>query len=541
MTMDQMLKEKKYQEIWEKYCSFLDFSIDDFMEIQNRLLLEQISIYAKSELGQKIMNGHVPTSVDEFRKLVPLTSYEDYADMLLPKNKDVLPGEPIVWIQTTWEGGKAPIKVAPYTRAMIDMNREFALACCILSTSTKKGEFKLRPNMNFLNGMAPLPYLTGLLPYSIQGDYTVTFLPDIEEGNKMGFGERNKAGFKLGMQKGIDLFYGLSSIIVRMGESFVEGSSTKSKFDIFSYDMKMLSRLAKAKIRSKFSKQPMYPKDVFDLKGFVCAGTDSLHFKKKIEKYWGVKPLEIFGGTEACAIGSESWTKNGIILWPNICFYEFIPMHEFYKNLENPKYQPKTYLINELKADEHYEIVITTLKGGAFARYRIGDVFKCLSLTREEDGIMLPHFSFVDRIAPVIDLAGFTRITQGTINEVISLSKLDIHDWFAIKKFDVEQRPYVSMYIEIKHPKQGYGLDNVELIKDTLEIYFRYLDEDYKNLRKMLGIDPLQVHIIPLGTIKAYEASVNHKVFRVNPNYFDVTEMLKIASMKQGGETFATS
>lgn len=540
MTMDQLLKQKKYKEIWQRYCSFLDFSIDEFMAIQERLLLEQLEIYGKSELGKKIMKGQTPRSVDEFRTLVPLTTYDHYADLLLPKNRDVLPTEPIVWIQTTWEGGKAPIKVAPYSRAMVDMIREFSLACFILATSTAKGEFKLRPNMNFLNGMAPLPFLTGILPYSIQGDYTVTFLPDIEEGNTMSFGERNKAGFKLGMQKGIDLFYGLSSIIVRMGESFAEGSNTKTKLDIFSYDFKMLSRLVRAKVKSKISKQPMYPKDVFNLKGFVCAGTDSMHFKKKIEKYWGVKPLEIFGGTEACAIGSESWTKNGLILWPNICFYEFIPMSEFYKNLDNPAYTPKTYLINELKADEYYEIVITTLKGGAFARYRIGDVFKCESLTREEDGIMLPHFRYYDRIAPVIDLAGFTRITQATIKEVIAMSKLDIYDWFAVKKFDHDQRPYVAMYIEIKHPHK-HGLDNVELIKDTLEIYFRYIDEDYKSLKKMLGIDPLQVHIIPLGTIKTYESCVNHQVYRVNPNFFDVTEMLKIASSKQGGDLNATS
>jgi hypothetical protein len=538
MTMDQMLKEKRYEEIWNKYCSFLDFSLEHFMAIQESLLLEQIEMYAKCELGKKIMNGHVPTTVDEFRRLVPLTTYEDYADLLLPKNKDVLPSEPIVWIQTTWEGGKAPTKVAPYNKAMVELNKEFSLACFILCTSNKKGEFKVRSNMNFLNGMAPLPFLTGLLPYAIQGEISVNFMPDIEEGNKMTFGERNKAGFKMGMQKGIDLFYGLSSIIVRMGESFSEGSTSSGRFDILSYDLNMLYRLLKAKIRSKIRKEPMLPKDVFDLKGFVCAGTDSLHFKKKIEKYWGITPLEVFGGTEAAAFGSESWSKNGLVLWPNICFYEFIPISEFYKNLEDPSYTPKTYLMNEIKADEYYEIVVTTLKGGAFARYRIGDVFKCESLTREEDGIMLPHFRFVDRIAPVIDLAGFTRITQATISEVISLSKLDIHDWFAVKKFDDQQRPYVSMYIEIKHPKYGHGLDNVELIKDTLEIYFRYIDEDYKSLRKMLGIDPLQVRIIPLGTIQKYESSIKHQLYRVNPNYFDVTELLKLAALQQGGDDF---
>jgi hypothetical protein len=535
--MDQMLKEKRYDEIWQKYCGFLDFSIDDFMEIQNRLLMEQIEMYAKCDLGKKIMGGKVPRTVDEFRRIVPLTSYEDYADMLLPKNKDILPSEPLVWIQTTWEGGKSPIKVAPYTKTMINHHREVALTCFILATSTEKGKFNLKPNMNFLNGMAPLPYLTGLLPYTIQGEYSVNFMPSIEEGNKMGFGERNKAGFKQGMQRGIDLFYGLSSVIVRMSESFSDGSKSSGKLDLLSYRLPMLNKLIRAKFRSKMSNQPMLPKDIFDLKGFICAGTDSTHFKKKIEYYWGVKPLEIFGGTEATCIAAESWTKNGLILFPNVCFYEFIPMSEFYKNLENPKYKPKTYLVNELKADEYYEIVITTLKGGAFARYRLGDVFKCESLTREQDGIMLPHFKYVDRIAPVIDLAGFTRITEGTISEVIKLSKLDIHDWFAVKRYDSLERPYVDMYVELDH-KSGFGMDNVDLIRDQLEIYFRYIDEDYKNLKKMLGIDPLQVHILPFGSIERYRRTIKHTLFKVNPNYFDVTEILKISTTNKGGEPY---
>ena len=40
--------------------------------------------------------------------MVPLTTYDDYADILLAKQPDMLPGNPVIWIQTTWEGGKAP-------------------------------------------------------------------------------------------------------------------------------------------------------------------------------------------------------------------------------------------------------------------------------------------------------------------------------------------------------------------------------------------------------------------------------------------------
>ena len=288
----------------------------------------------------------------------------------------------------------------------------------------------------------------------------------------------------------------------------------------------MLRRFAKAKANSKLQKKPIYPKDVFDLKGFVCAGTDSANFKDRIEDYWGVRPLEIFGGTESTAIGAESWSKDGLILFPNICFYEFIPQSEYYKNLQNPKYVPKTYLMDELKEDEYYEIVITTLKGGAFARYRIGDIFKCEALEKKEDKIYLPHFRYVDRVDPIIDLAGFTRITEATITKVIALSKMNISDWFATKEYDNQKRPYVALYIELSNSENNQGLEDANLIKEQLEIFFKYVDSDYQNLKKMIGIEPLQVTILPRHTISSYTDEIAHTMAKVNPSHFDVIEIL---------------
>ena len=98
MNFDQMLRTKTHEEIWQRYCNFLDMNLDQFMEIQNQLLMEQIDLYANCELGQSIMKGQKPRDPDEFRRIVPLTDYEDYADYLLPKNAKVLPAEPVVWI-----------------------------------------------------------------------------------------------------------------------------------------------------------------------------------------------------------------------------------------------------------------------------------------------------------------------------------------------------------------------------------------------------------------------------------------------------------
>ena len=79
----------------------------------------------------------------------------------------MLPGNPVIWIQTTWEGGKHPIKVAPYTRSMLDTYRNNVTACLILSTSRQKGSFAVASTDKFLYALAPLPYALSLIHISI--------------------------------------------------------------------------------------------------------------------------------------------------------------------------------------------------------------------------------------------------------------------------------------------------------------------------------------------------------------------------------------
>lgn len=57
MNYGQKVKKQQYREIWEEYCSFLDLSIEEYMEIQKRLLEEQISVWSASGLGQMFLKG----------------------------------------------------------------------------------------------------------------------------------------------------------------------------------------------------------------------------------------------------------------------------------------------------------------------------------------------------------------------------------------------------------------------------------------------------------------------------------------------------
>ena len=102
----------------------------------------------------------------------------------------------------------------------------------------------------------------------------------------------------------------------------------------------------------KCKKQELLPKDLFEFKGIVCGGTDSDTYKAKIEHYYGIKPLEIFGGTESAAVATETWSRNGLTFFPDVNFLEFIPENELQKeNKEEEKINNVTY-IKQLKIHE---------------------------------------------------------------------------------------------------------------------------------------------------------------------------------------------
>ncbi|WKY46510.1 GH3 auxin-responsive promoter family protein [Eubacteriaceae bacterium ES3] len=531
MKFEEKLKKQRRDEIWNEYCGFLDLDLNGYMEIQNRLMEEQISLWGRSELGKQILKGKNPTSIENFRHLLPLTTYSDYAGILLQKKDEMLPEQPLLWIQTTWEGGKQPLKIAPYTKGMMDTYRNNTMACLMLSTSFEKGHFDVTANDTILYGLAPLPYATGLLPLVFNEEIGIEFLPPVKEAEKMTFSERNKKGFKLGLKKNIDYFFGLGSVTYFVSLSLskmnrVQAGKTENR-DIFkNYSFSMIGRYLIAKIRCKNENREIKPKDLFKLKGFMVAGTDNECYKDDLEDLWGVRPMEIFAGTEPTCIGTETWTRDGMYFFPDACFYEFISEREMNLSYNNPKYQPKTVLMNEVEEGEKYELVVSVFKGGAFMRYRVGDVYRCVGLKNANDQTNIPRFKYIDRVPEIIDIAGFTRITEHSIGTAIDLSGIDIKDWVAAKEYNQNSRPFLHLYVEMKAQSLVNHAISREILKEHLTVYFKYVDQDYKDLKKILGIDPLEITILKCGTFERYKKRNSSEIRRINPFTHQIRELL---------------
>jgi len=526
--------------LWQEYCGFLDLDMESYMTIQKRLMLEQISLWSHCDLGKQLLNGKRPETIDEFRKVMPLSTYGDYADILLQKKGEMLPDQPVLWIQTTWEGGKQPIKVAPYTRSMLDTYRSNIMACLMLSTSHEKGKFDVKVTDKILYGLAPLPYATGLFPLALNEEIGIEFLPPVKEAEKLSFDERNKAGFKLGLRKNIDFFFGLGSVAYFVSLSLSAMGKTSSPAQVTNntksskmrFSLPMLGKLILAKYRCKKEHRDLKPKDLFKLKGFMVAGTDNHCYKDDLEDLWGIRPIELFAGTEPSCIGTETWTRNGMYFFPDACFYEFIPEDEMNRSIDDVSYQPKTYLMNEVISGEKYELVISVLKGGAFMRYRVGDVYRCIGLENDEDKTRIPRFKYIDRIPTIIDIAGFTRISERSIKSAVDLSGLDIKEWIAVKEYNKQNRPFLHMYVEISVSSiSSRGLSK-EILKEHLTVYFKYVDHDYKNLKHILDMKPLEITILKSGSFEEYEKQTGRKTRHINPSVYHIKELLSIEKQK---------
>lgn len=529
MSLQEKLDRQEYAEVWSQYCGFLDLSMEEYMAIQRRLMEEQIQLWSGCMLGQSILKGKKPASIEEFRRMVPLTSYEDYADILLRKNASMLPDNPVIWIQTTWEGGRHPIKLAPYTRSMLDTFRDNVVACLILSTSRKKGSFNVDKTDKVLYGLAPLPYATGLFPLALNEAIDIKFLPAVKDAVNMSFSERNKLGFKMAMQQDVEYFFGLGSVAYAVSQSLSQmgGKGRMKPADLLKFRPDMLLRIARAKSRCKKENRPLKPRDLFHLKGFMVAGTDNRCYKDDLEELWGVRPMELFAGTEPSIIGTETWTRNGMYFFPDTCFYEFLPIADTIRLMDEPDYKPRTCLMDEVVPGEIYEIVLTVLKGGAFARYRVGDTYRCVGLSSREDDTRIPRFEYVDRVPAIIDIAGFTRISEQGIQNVLDLSGLPVVGWVALKEFTAENRPYFHLYVEVEQAEFLNRAVNTQVLRDLLTTYFKYTDQDYRDLKKILGMDPLEVTILRSGTFAEYCAAHGRPPRHMNPDNYAMEALLQ--------------
>ena len=498
-TMSQEAKlivEGNNDELWQRCCGFIDLSLDDFMNIQRRLLLEQLELLKKCKLGRSVMRGREPKTVEDFRLQVPLTTYADYEPFLLTRNESALPAKPLFWQHTSGRSGEYSYKWAPVTARQFDEIRALLFGCLAFSCCSSKGEINYQWKDKFLYALAPPPYTTGSLIRNAPHE-VFNFLPPIEAAETISFEERVQLGFDLALNEGLDLFFAMSSVLVAIGERF---SQRNTNIDIrpLIRNPRRLSRLLRGVVKSKLARRELRPCDIWKLKGLISTGSDSDAFRTKVKEMWGRYPLDVYAGTEGVIMATQTWDYEGLTFVPHLNFFEFIPEEESLRSKADPDYQPRTVLLDEVKAGEKYEVAITSFHGMPFIRYRLGDMIKITELRNEKLGIDIPQMAFHGRVDDIIDIAGFTRLTEKVIWQAIEQTKVPYQEW-TIRK-ELADTPVLHLYIELK--------EGAEVSAEEMATAFHQrlieLDAPYADLEAFIGLRPLEVTLLPSGAFRNY-------------------------------------
>ncbi len=478
---------------WQKYCGFLDLSIENFMAIQYALLSQQLTEVAHSSMARKLLGGKTPPSVDGFRDAIPVTTYEDYLPDLESGDEALLAEKPYIWAHTSAAGG---FKQVPYTLSFYNHVLDSLMAVFILSCAKSRGLSSLMEDDRVLYNVAPKPYLSGILAHGASERFNLkpVLAPDIHDS--MDFREKVGKGFQVSLRSGVDILIAMTSVLVKMGNDFSKGSKN-GKLSKRYLHPSILYRYAWALMQSKLEHRRILPKDLWAPKAIISWGIDTDIYREQVHRYWGKYPYEFHACTEAGIIAMQSWKRKDLTFVPYSNFFEFIPEDEWLACKRNGCRQPRTVLLSEVIPGARYELVITSFYRMPFIRYRLGHLVRITALEDKEAGIQLPQMVFEARADDLIDIAGFTRISEKSVSQALVNAGLGFAEW-SIRKEVNKGKSLLHLYIEAD------GEHRPGEIASKLHQELKAVDMSYADLSTMLGISPLEVTPLRHGTFQDY-------------------------------------
>jgi phenylacetate-coenzyme A ligase PaaK-like adenylate-forming protein len=292
-------------------------------------------------------------------------------------------------------------------------------------------------------------------------------------------------------------------------------------------------RLIRGKVVSKLRHRALLPRDLWPVKALICWGIDTNVHRQALRRYWGAEPFEFLATTEGGIMAMQAWNKKGMTFLPGANFLEFIPDDELARERRSPNLDPATHLMDELLPGHSYEVVITSLNGMPFVRYRTGELVEVVAAADPETGVMLPQFSFVGRADRIIDIEGFTRLDETTLDRAISAVTGGAIEWTARKELEGEE-PILRVYAE--------GVEDVTAFEAAVHESLVREDAYYRDLQSMLEVQPLRVTPVERGTFRrfydnrrvaGYAVDVR-SMPRVNPTDDELDELLDPAPDVRG-------
>jgi hypothetical protein len=114
-------------------------------------------------------------------------------------------------------------------------------------------------------------------------------------------------------------------------------------------------------------------------------------------------------------------------------------------------------------------------------------------------GIDIPQMTFHGRVDDLIDIAGFTRLTEKVIWQAIENTTIPYEEWTVRK--ELRDKPVLHLYIELRGQEDLTAEDVALAVHNELV----KLDAPYADLEAFLGLRPFEVTILPPGAFTSYK------------------------------------
>lgn len=505
----QLWRERGSDALWRRCLGFLDWSAEQTVAEQRRALAVQLRSSAGSSLLQQLTGGQRIESDRHLREVVPLTKYEDYTDTLGERRDEALSAPAARWLKTTGRSN-GRTKWIPLSERAHEELAWSTLALFIAARARERGDVRLPRELGLLNMTAPPPYFSGTAVAALEewnlwrthlypaNDPTLDALP---------FEERMALGFSGAARRGVDFAISYSSVLAGVGGSFPRQRWPASSRS----DLRQRSRQWKGRLDAWLGRRGLLPRDVWSPKAIIAGGMDAALFRSQIVEEWGCDPLELFGSTDGLFLGMQTWDRDTITLIPQFNFFEFIPESELELEEQSPGTVPRTLLLDELSVGEAYELVTTSLLGGALVRYRTGEVIRLSAATNSATKAALPQFTYQGQRSDLVEIAGFARLGEQTFLRALRLAGVADTGWTVRKEVE-DSRPIVHLRLELADPAPSSE------IADRINSALRHLDADWRDMEDFAEIHPLRLTLLEAGTFVRVRADAGGRsIPRVNP------------------------
>ena len=244
----------------------------------------------------------------------------------------------------------------------------------------------------------------------------------------------------------------------------------------------------------------------------AIAGGSFVTYIPKLQYFLGDKihiGSSVYAASEGL-FGINKWMSSrtsAYSLQTNSIFFEFIPI----ANADNPKC---TLLAEEIKANEVYEIIVTTSDG--FYRYRMGDFIKVLE---EADANEPPVIDVIGRKNIIGNVFG-ERVTEYQLTAAISASMGPNGPWnqYSLQDYlvTIDMKsipPRYQLWVEGSPNVHAGGSDMLTEGGLFIEKQLAEMNMAYDTFRDQNMIGPLSVMEVAAGTFAVLISTLRQKSF----------------------------